>query len=61
VGESTATLRCACGWEVTASVDEVVTATQGHAERVHNMVATRDEVLARLTAENARAADPSER
>jgi glutaredoxin len=37
--------RCACGWEVTGSPDEVVAATMDHAQRVHNMTATRDQVL----------------
>ena len=55
MSESVMTARCACGWEVTAPEDEVVTATQEHGEQVHNMVATRDEVLARLRAENAEA------
>jgi predicted small metal-binding protein len=39
-------VRCACGWEVRGSEDEVVAATEGHGRRVHNMIATRDEVLA---------------
>jgi predicted small metal-binding protein len=42
------TLRCACGWEVTGSVEEVIAATQEHAEKLHNMRASREEVLARL-------------
>jgi predicted small metal-binding protein len=41
-------LRCACGWEVVGTEDEVVAATQEHAEQLHNMKATRDEVLARM-------------
>jgi predicted small metal-binding protein len=41
-------LRCACGWETTGSEDEVVAATMEHAERVHNMHATREEVLTRI-------------
>jgi predicted small metal-binding protein len=44
------TLRCACGWEVTGTEDDVVMATQEHAEKVHNMRASREEVLARLAA-----------
>ena len=39
-------VRCACGWEATGSEDEVVAATSEHGERVHNMCATRDEILA---------------
>ena len=42
------TNRCACGWEITGSADEVVDATIEHGRRLHNMVATRDEVLAAL-------------
>ena len=42
------TNRCACGWEVTGPTDEVVAATIDHGARIHNMVATRDEVLAAL-------------
>lgn len=38
--------RCACGWEVVGPEDEVVTATIDHGQRVHNMVATREAVLA---------------
>jgi predicted small metal-binding protein len=46
-------LRCACGWEVTGTEDEVVAATQEHAEQLHNMKATREDVLARMeTAES---------
>ena len=39
---------CACGWEATGTEDEVVAATMEHAEKVHNMRATREEVLSRL-------------
>jgi predicted small metal-binding protein len=37
---------CACGWETTGQVDDVVLAVQEHARRVHNMEATREQVLA---------------
>jgi predicted small metal-binding protein len=47
------TNRCACGWEITGSEDEVVDATIDHGRRIHNMTATRDEVLAALHAEPA--------
>lgn len=47
---STVTNRCVCGWEITASVEEVVAATIDHGQRVHNMAATRDQVLAALAA-----------
>ena len=39
----------ACGWEVIGTEDEVVIATQVHAEQIHNMKATREEVLAQMT------------
>ena len=41
-------LRCACGWEVSGPEDEVVAAVIEHGEKLHNMQATREEVLARL-------------
>ncbi len=40
------TTRCACGWEVTGPVDEVVDAVIEHGQRLHNMTATREAVLA---------------
>jgi predicted small metal-binding protein len=42
------TNRCACGWEVTGSLDEVVEATIDHGRRIHNMAATREQVIAAL-------------
>ena len=39
-------VRCACGWEVEGPEDEVVTATQAHGRTLHNMEATRDQVVA---------------
>jgi predicted small metal-binding protein len=47
MGEPTLRSRCACGWEVTGTEDEVVAATIDHGGRVHNMEATRDQVLER--------------
>jgi predicted GNAT family acetyltransferase len=47
-GPVAAYLRCACGWETTGSLDDVVGATDEHGRRVHNMAATRDEILARV-------------
>jgi predicted small metal-binding protein len=44
------TNRCACGWEVTGSEDDVVDATIDHGQRIHNMVATRDQVVTALRA-----------
>jgi predicted small metal-binding protein len=41
--------RCACGWEVTGSLDDVVDATIDHGRRIHNMEATREQVIAAVT------------
>jgi predicted small metal-binding protein len=49
------TNRCACGWEVTGSLDDVVDATIDHGLRIHNMEATRDQIIAALLGP-----DPSE-
>ena len=49
------TNRCACGWEVSGSRDEVVDATIDHGRRIHNMEATREQVLAALDADDPRA------
>jgi predicted small metal-binding protein len=43
---ATLTTRCVCGWERTGPEAEVVEATIDHGRRVHNMVATAEEVLA---------------
>ncbi len=45
------TNRCACGWEVIGPEDVVVDATVDHAQRIHNMEATREHVLAALHAD----------
>lgn len=42
------TNRCACGWEVTGPQAVVVDATLDHGRRIHNMEATREQVLAAL-------------
>ena len=42
------TTRCACGWEVTGPEDEVVDAVIEHGQRLHNMTATREAVLANV-------------
>ena len=39
-------VRCVCGWETTGTEDDVLAATAEHGERVHNMRATREEILA---------------
>jgi predicted small metal-binding protein len=46
VTDATLTVRCVCGWETTGTEDEIVAATSDHGERVHNMRATREEILA---------------
>jgi predicted small metal-binding protein len=46
VADAMITVRCACGWETTGAEDDVIVATIDHGRRVHNMTATRDEVLA---------------
>lgn len=38
--------RCACGWEAVGDVETTVAATIEHGQRVHNMTATHDDVLA---------------
>ena len=43
-------LRCACGWEIVGPEDEVVAATQAHGQRLHNMLPSREEVLAMAAA-----------
>ncbi len=50
-GEGLLRLRCACGWETAGTAEEVVAATQEHGRRLHNMEATRDEVLAMAAAQ----------
>jgi predicted small metal-binding protein len=45
------TNRCACGWEFRGTLDAVVDATIDHGERIHNMKATREQVVAALEAE----------
>ena len=44
--EETITVRCACGWETTGPEDAVVDQTVEHGRQMHNMVPTRDDVLA---------------
>ena len=46
-GEMTLLVRCDCGFEVRGTADDVVGAMQDHAKNVHNMSATREQVLAR--------------
>ena len=51
-------VRCVCGWEVTGTEDEVVPTTQAHGRQVHNMDATRDEVLAMAMPDDGSPYDP---
>ena len=39
-------VRCACGWETSGPEDTVVESTQEHGRRAHNMLATREQILA---------------
>lgn len=39
-------VRCACGWLARGTEDEVVAAAAEHGQQVHNMAATRDQILA---------------
>ena len=48
--DETYTNRCACGWEISGPMDLVVDATIDHARRIHNMPATRDQVVEALGA-----------
>jgi predicted small metal-binding protein len=50
-------LRCACGWETTGSEDELVEATQEHGRRMHNMLPTREQVLAMVVEPEGTRAD----
>lgn len=45
MGDSILHTGCVCGWEITGPEDEVIEAVIEHGRRVHNMVATREEVL----------------
>jgi hypothetical protein len=40
------TVRCACGWLTSGTDDAVVEATMAHGLRLHNMAATRQQILA---------------
>ena len=48
-GGRTLVVRCDCGFEIRGTGDEVVETMQEHARNVHNMTATREQVLARAT------------
>jgi Protein of unknown function (DUF1059) len=48
---------CACGWEVIGTEAEVVPAVLEHGDRVHNMLGTREAVLASAERVGAPGAD----
>ena len=52
------TNRCACGWEVSGPLDDVVDATIDHGRRIHNMEASREQVVAALVAPRLPAEEP---
>ena len=54
----TVRVRCACGWEIVGGEDAVVAATQDHGRRIHNMAATREQVLA-MAVDPAEAIEPA--
>jgi predicted small metal-binding protein len=60
-GAAQYTNRCACGWEIRGTEDTVVAATIDHGRRIHNMEASREQVLAALRAsgQGADGPDPS--
>lgn len=45
--QSDLVVRCDCGFEARGTEDDLVPAMQEHAREVHNMEATREQVLAR--------------
>ena len=47
---TTLVVRCDCGFEARGATEHVVAAMQDHAKNVHNMEATREQVLARAKA-----------
>jgi len=44
------TVRCVCGWETTGPTEDVIAATRDHGERIHNMAATREQIMAMAVA-----------
>ena len=51
---------CACGWSASGPVDEVVDATAEHGLRLHNMAATREQILAQAVRGSAPPAETGE-
>ena len=54
------TNRCGCGWEISGPEELVVDATIDHGRRMHNMEATREQVLAALHAADVAVANTPE-
>ena len=61
MNDEAVTNRCACGWEVSGSEEEVVDATIDHGRRIHNMEATRAQVLASLSGHGVGESDDNAR
>jgi predicted small metal-binding protein len=59
--QETITVRCVCGWETSGPEEDVVVATIEHGRRLHNMIATREEVLAMAVGRPGRDVLPDER
>jgi predicted small metal-binding protein len=57
MGETILHTGCVCGWEITGPEDEVVDAVIEHGRKIHNMVATREDVLTQAQ----RVEEPAER
>ena len=51
---------CVCGWTTTGDVDSVVEATADHGLRIHNMPATREQILERAVRGPAAPTEPGE-
>jgi len=48
--DHTIKVRCVCGWETTGPTEDVIAATSDHGRRIHNMAATREQILAMAVA-----------
>ena len=59
MGETLAKAGCACGWTVEGPQDVVVDAVIEHGQKLHNMVATREDVLRQLRGEHDQADVPA--
>jgi predicted small metal-binding protein len=59
-GLETISTSCACGWTTTGDVDSVVEATADHASSIHNMPATREQILERAVRVPAARPEPGD-